>query len=59
MSRQDIRNSFDFNDQLPVHENVRAKAFVEWSIRAQAAFRLASVLLRAAPWFFVRSVLNA
>jgi hypothetical protein len=29
MRRQDIRNSFDFNDQLPVHENVRAKAFVE------------------------------
>ena len=29
MSRQGIRNSFDFNDQLPVHENIRAKAFVE------------------------------
>jgi len=27
--RQEIRNCFDFNDQLPVHENVRAKAFVE------------------------------
>ncbi len=29
MRRQEIRNCFDFNDQLPVHENVRAKAFVE------------------------------
>ena len=29
MSRQGIRNSFDFNDQLPVHGKVRAKAFVE------------------------------
>jgi len=27
--RQDIRNSFDFNDQLPIHENIRAKPFVE------------------------------
>ena len=29
MRRQDIRNSFDFNDQFPVHENVRAEALVE------------------------------
>ena len=28
MSQPDIGNSFDFNDQLPVHENVRVKAFV-------------------------------
>ncbi len=29
MRRQDICNSFDFNDQLPIHENIRAKPFVE------------------------------
>ena len=29
MRRQDAHNSVDFNDQLPVHENIRAKAFVE------------------------------
>jgi hypothetical protein len=29
MRRQDTRNSFDFNDQLPIHENIRAKPFVE------------------------------
>ena len=27
--RQEIRNSFDFDDQLPVHENVRTKTFGE------------------------------
>ena len=27
--RQDIRDSLDFNDQLSIHENVCAKAFVE------------------------------
>jgi len=29
MRRQDIRNSFDFNDQLPIHKNVGAEPFVE------------------------------
>ena len=29
MRRHEVRNSFDINDQLPVHENVRAESFVD------------------------------
>jgi hypothetical protein len=29
MRRHDIRHDFDFNNQLPIHQNVRAKSFVE------------------------------
>ncbi len=47
---QEIRGSFDFNDHLSVHEDVRAETFVELG---------AGTCLRAALWFFVHSVLNA
>jgi hypothetical protein len=30
--RHDIRNSLDFNDQLPTYENVRAKPFIELDV---------------------------
>ena len=107
MRWQDGRNGFDFNDQLPIHEKVRAKPFVELHTlvgnrnpglpfkgdprllqrMTQAAFirrfqhartcdpvhldgqpddsavnsRASSIqpCLRAAPWFFVISVLKA